>query len=52
MVISGLSGDTFFAGGGCGGQLFEGSPDQLYHSLLKLAALPSDTRLYCGHEYT
>ena len=45
-----FTGDTLFAGG-CG-RLFEGSSDQLYHSLLKLAALPADTQVYCGHEYT
>ena len=45
-----FTGDTLFAGG-CG-RLFEGSPDQLYCSLLKLTALPSNTRVYCGHEYT
>lgn len=45
-----FTGDTLFSGG-CG-RIFEGSPDQLYHSLLKLAALPADTQVYCGHEYT
>jgi hydroxyacylglutathione hydrolase len=43
-------GDTLFAMG-CG-RLFEGSPEQMYHSLQRLAALPSDTSLYCAHEYT
>jgi hydroxyacylglutathione hydrolase len=43
-------GDTLFAMG-CG-RLFEGTPDQMYHSLQLLAALPADTRLYCAHEYT
>jgi hydroxyacylglutathione hydrolase len=43
-------GDTLFAMG-CG-RLFEGSPEQMYESLQKLAALPHDTRLYCAHEYT
>jgi hydroxyacylglutathione hydrolase len=43
-------GDTLF---GCGcGRLFEGSCEQLYHSLQRLAALPSPTRVYCAHEYT
>ena len=43
-------GDTLFA---CGcGRLFEGTPQQMYDSLQKLAALPDDTRVYCGHEYT
>jgi hydroxyacylglutathione hydrolase len=43
-------GDTLFAGG-CG-RLFEGTPAQMVHSLSKLAALPGDTRVFCGHEYT
>ncbi|ACJ19791.1 hydroxyacylglutathione hydrolase [Coxiella burnetii] len=44
------TGDTLFAGG-CG-RIFEGSPDQFYHSLQKLASLDPTTRVYCGHEYT
>ena len=36
---------------GCG-RLFEGSPEQMFESLSKLAALPGDTRVYSGHEYT
>ena len=43
-------GDTLFAAG-CG-KLFEGTPDEMWSSLQKLAALPRDTRVYCGHEYT
>ena len=43
-------GDTLFAMG-CG-RLFEGSPQQMYRSLGRLAELPDDTRLYCAHEYT
>ena len=43
-------GDTLFAMG-CG-RLFEGSPGQMYRSLERLAGLPSDTKLYCAHEYT
>lgn len=43
-------GDTLFAAG-CG-RLFEGTPAQMYSSLTRLAALPDDTRVYCGHEYT
>lgn len=43
-------GDTLFAGG-CG-RIFEGTPEQMWHSLAKLAALPGDTRVYCAHEYT
>ncbi len=43
-------GDTLFA---CGcGRLFEGTPQQMYASLQKLAALPDETQVYCGHEYT
>jgi hydroxyacylglutathione hydrolase len=43
-------GDTLFAMG-CG-RLFEGSPEQMYRSLQRLADLPEDARLYCAHEYT
>lgn len=43
-------GDTLFSVG-CG-RLFEGSPQQMFHSLTKLAALPSQTSVYCTHEYT
>lgn len=43
-------GDTLFSVG-CG-KLFEGTPEQMQGSLDKLAALPADTRVYCGHEYT
>ena len=43
-------GDTIFAAG-CG-KIFEGTPKQLFESLQKLAKLPSDTSIFCGHEYT
>lgn len=43
-------GDTLFALG-CG-RLFEGTPQQMWDSLQRLAALPDDTRVYCAHEYT
>lgn len=43
-------GDTLFAGG-CG-RLFEGTPQQMYQSLQRLAALPPRTAVYCAHEYT
>ncbi len=43
-------GDTLFSLG-CG-RLFEGSAEQMWQSLQKLKALPSDTRVYCAHEYT
>lgn len=36
---------------GCG-RLFEGTPAQMHESLSKMAALPSDTIVYSGHEYT
>jgi len=43
-------GDTLFA---CGcGRVFEGTAAQMLDSLSKLAALPDETRVYCGHEYT
>jgi len=43
-------GDTLFVMG-CG-RLFEGDAAQMWHSLSKLRALPPETRIYCGHEYT
>ena len=43
-------GDTLFAMG-CG-RLFEGSAEQMWASLMRLAALPSETVIYCAHEYT
>lgn len=43
-------GDTLFAAG-CG-RLFEGTPEQMWSSLSKLAALAPATAVYCGHEYT
>ena len=43
-------GDTLFSAG-CG-RLFEGSPEQMSASLARLAALPAETRICCGHEYT
>jgi hydroxyacylglutathione hydrolase len=43
-------GDTLFAMG-CG-RLFEGTAEQMHGSLQRLAALPDDTALFCGHEYT
>jgi hydroxyacylglutathione hydrolase len=45
-----LSGDTLFSLG-CG-RLFEGSAEQMFGSLRKLAALPPDMLICCGHEYT
>lgn len=43
-------GDTLFALG-CG-RLFEGTAEQMWASLSRLAALPDDTAVYCAHEYT
>jgi len=43
-------GDTLF--GACCGRLFEGTPAQMHASLSRLRALPDDTRVWCGHEYT
>src|SRR3989442_108971 len=45
-----FTGDTLFAGG-CG-RLFEGDAAMMMRSLSKLMALPDETRVYCGHEYT
>lgn len=43
-------GDTMFAAG-CG-RLFEGTPEMMFAAFRKLGALPDDTRVFCGHEYT
>ncbi len=43
-------GDTLFSLG-CG-RLLEGTPAEMFTSLRKLAALPDDTLVCCGHEYT
>lgn len=43
-------GDTLFAMG-CG-RVFEGTFEQMYHSLNRLSALPPRTKVYCTHEYT
>jgi hydroxyacylglutathione hydrolase len=42
--------DTLFALG-CG-RLLEGTPGMMWTSLSRLATLPKDTAVYCGHEYT
>ena len=67
LEVSGIPGHTLshiaFHGGGylfCGdtlfslgcGRLFEGSPAQMLASLDRLSALPGDTLVCCGHEYT
>lgn len=43
-------GDTLFAMG-CG-RVLEGTPEMMWASLSKLAKLPPETQIYCGHEYT
>lgn len=45
-----FSGDCLFTAG-CG-RVFEGTAEQMKASLEKLRALPADTLVYCGHEYT
>ena len=45
-----FTGDTLFAMG-CG-RLFEGTAAQMHANMQRLAALPPETRVYCGHEYT
>lgn len=45
-----FTGDTLFVGG-CG-RLFEGDAETLWTSLQRLKALPDDTVIYCGHDYT
>lgn len=43
-------GDTMFSLG-CG-RVIEGDMRMMWESLARLAALPADTAVYCGHEYT
>ncbi len=45
-----FTGDTLFLGG-CG-RLFEGDAPTMHRSLSRLAELPGDPLVYCGHEYT
>ncbi len=45
-----FSGDALF-GAGCG-RIFEGSAEQMYDSLMIMAALGEDIAIYFGHEYT
>ncbi|URD60094.1 hydroxyacylglutathione hydrolase [Sphingomonas sp. KRR8] len=45
-----FTGDTLFAGG-CG-RLFEGTPEQMFASLQRLATLPDETLVHAAHEYT
>ncbi len=43
-------GDTLFAMG-CG-RLFEGTTEQMFDNMQRLAQLPPETAVYCAHEYT
>ena len=43
-------GDTLFSGG-CG-RIFEGTYEQMFAALTRLAALADTTQVYCAHEYT
>ncbi|MEA9580754.1 hydroxyacylglutathione hydrolase [Xanthomonas nasturtii] len=45
-----FSGDTLFSLG-CG-RMFEGTAPQMFDSLQRLASLPGETLMCCGHEYT
>ncbi len=45
-----FTGDTLFSLG-CG-KIFEGDPEMMWQSVAKIAALPGETKIYCGHEYT
>ncbi len=45
-----FAGDTLFVMG-CG-RILEGRAETMWHSLTKIAELPPNTRVYCGHEYT
>ncbi|MBT9582813.1 hydroxyacylglutathione hydrolase [bacterium] len=45
-----FSGDLLF-GYSCGA-VFEGTMEQMYHSVSQLLEMPDSTQVYCGHEYT
>ena len=45
-----FTGDTLFAMG-CG-RLFEGTAEQMFANMRRLADLPGGTQVFCGHEYT
>ena len=45
-----FSGDALFSVGV--GRMFEGTPGPMWQGLFRLKALPPQTLLYCGHEYT
>jgi len=52
IVEAGIAfvGDAVFALG-CG-RMFEGEPEQFWRSLDRIRRLPTETTLYCAHEYT
>ncbi len=50
QIKAAFTGDTLFIAG-CG-RVFEGKAATMVESLRKLAALPDDTQVFCGHEYT
>ncbi|MBI1300086.1 MAG: hydroxyacylglutathione hydrolase [Alphaproteobacteria bacterium] len=45
-----FTGDTVFSMG-CG-RLFEGTAEDMFQSFQKIIALPNETMIYCGHEYS
>jgi len=45
-----FAGDTLFSLG-CG-RVFEGTMEEMYHSVNQFRTLPPSTLVYCGHEYT
>ncbi|ERP30925.1 hydroxyacylglutathione hydrolase [Chitinivibrio alkaliphilus] len=45
-----FTGDTLFSGS-CG-RIFEGTCEEMFHSMERLKAMPEETRVYFGHEYT
>lgn len=45
-----FSGDALFSVGV--GRMFEGTPGPMWEGLSRLKALPAETQLYCGHDYT
>lgn len=45
-----FTGDTLFSLG-CG-RLFEGTAQDMFNGFKKIMALPDETLIYCGHEYT
>ena len=45
-----FTGDTLFSLG-CG-RVFEGTYEEMFNSLINLKSLPTETKVYFGHEYT